>query len=227
MRNDPLSIIALRDRVSRVLDKRALRARLSSSPLFRRFRRVAAPATTLGTTATYAGCVATAVWGCSRTAILLMATLVFTSHITRIAGDLIRPLTSEPPKYARSAMTADDIERVLRKLDALTVESAVHRDPNLTLARLSTRLGVATNDISQALNCRRGGFHEWLARARVNDVQQVLAAAPDEANLLEAAYAAGFNSKSTFYEAFRRVTGQAPSAWRAALARRPEPQFQA
>lgn len=128
------------------------------------------------------------------------------------------PLTVGPsagrPKYAKSALTPADAGRLMNKLES-AVREGVHRDPGLTLRSLSRRIGAAANDLSQTLNICAGGYREWLARARVADAMSRLRRG-EATELLDAAYAAGFNSKSTFYEAFRRVAGSTPAAWRAA-----------
>lgn len=176
--------------------------------------RAFSPVNILTVAAVYIGCVVNAVWGCARTAIVLVATLILIVHVTRALAEWVKAPGEQPPKYARSAMTPGDIDRILRKLDGLVADHAVHRDPNLTLTRLAHRMGVATNDLSQALNCQRGGFREWLADTRVADVQKTLMSTRGEINLLHTAFDAGFNSKSAFYDAFRRVTGLTPLAWR-------------
>lgn len=124
---------------------------------------------------------------------------------------------SAAPKYARSALSEDDVARLTAKLNAAIQERQVHLDHTLTLHKLAKSLQASANDLSQTLNVTSGGFHEWLARARVQTALEKIQAGEDTASFLDLALAVGFNSKSTFYEAFRRVTGQTPAAWRAAL----------
>jgi AraC-like DNA-binding protein len=60
-------------------------------------------------------------------------------------------------------------------------------------------------------------FFDYVNGLRVAEVQRSLQAdASSGQSLLEVAFAAGFNSKSTFNAAFRKLTGSAPSAWRSA-----------
>jgi AraC-like DNA-binding protein len=122
-----------------------------------------------------------------------------------------RPGRSEP-KYARSALTDADYDRIMVKVLAAAAERRLHRDPNLGLPGLAAMTGVSPNDLSQTLNVRAGGFHHWLAETRIADAQAMLRSG-EASSLIDAAYAVGFNSKSTFYSAFRRATGQTPGAW--------------
>jgi AraC-like DNA-binding protein len=124
---------------------------------------------------------------------------------------------AERAKYARSALTPEDIARLMGKLDSAVRDRQVHLDPALTLARLAAVVQASPNDLSQALNVAADGFHAWLARMRIEEALGRMRAGEDDAGLLDLALAVGFNSKSTFYDAFRRVTGQTPAAWRASL----------
>lgn len=121
-------------------------------------------------------------------------------------------------KYARSALSQDDIARLMAKLD-MAIERDVHLDHTLTLHKLAQALQSSANDLSQALNIGSGGFHDWLARARVETAMQWMKAGQEAPSFLDLALAVGFNSKSTFYDAFKRITGQTPATWRSAMMR--------
>jgi len=56
-------------------------------------------------------------------------------------------------------------------------------------------------------------FFDYVARWRVEAAKQHLAS--NQASVLEIAIDVGFNSRSTFYKAFKRETGVTPSAFRA------------
>lgn len=154
----------------------------------------------------------------------ILALSIYGLAITAIATPP-DPLSVPPPanavekaaKYARSALTDGDIDRLMGKLSVAVRERSIHRDPTLTLHKLASAVGASPNDLSQALNLRAEGFHAWLSAVRIREVQDLLRGGVDVSGLLDAAYAAGFNSKSTFYDAFRRVTGLTPAAWRAQL----------
>lgn len=153
-----------------------------------------------------------------------LAVAIYGLAITAIAvppDPLSRPperdQTAANAKYARSALTEADIDRLMGKLALAVRDQAIHQDANLTLQKLAAAIGASPNDLSQALNLRADGFHAWLSSVRVAEVQSLLRDGAEVSGLLDAAYAAGFNSKSTFYEAFRRTTGLTPAAWRARL----------
>jgi len=132
---------------------------------------------------------------------------------------LVEPTESSPEvseKYARSGMTdaAGQLigERLARRM-------TVHRDfldPDLKLTELAESVGTSPQLLSQHINGVLGcNFFDYVNSLRIAEVQRLMQD-PGMAGctLLELALAAGFNSKSTFNTAFRKVTGMAPSAWR-------------
>jgi AraC-like DNA-binding protein len=120
------------------------------------------------------------------------------------------------PRYAGSTLSrerAGEIERRLR--DALDREKR-HLETDLTLERLADDLGVARGHLSQVINERFAvGFLELLQAQRVEEARRLLDG-PEGARLTIEAVAArsGFNSRSAFYEAFRRATGRTPAPYR-------------
>ena len=59
------------------------------------------------------------------------------------------------------------------------------------------------------------GYRAYLTRYRVEKAKELLQG--HQWSATEVAYAAGFADYSSFYEAFRRMTGQGPRTWRRAL----------
>ena len=60
-------------------------------------------------------------------------------------------------------------------------------------------------------------FTDYVARVRVEKIKNLLL--NPHKRISEAAYEAGFQSLSQFNRVFRRVTGLAPTVWRARLPR--------
>jgi len=157
------------------------------------------------------------------------ATLAYTLSIYGLGGlALLRPgaflptpaaalarLAEPLAKYRRSALTEEDVGRLLRKLDALMRKEALWRDGSLTLQRLAQAVGASANDLSQAINQGEGvNFYDYVNRLRVEDAMRRLAQ-PGAPPVLEVALEVGFNSKSVFNAAFKRHAGTTPSAYRA------------
>lgn len=102
-----------------------------------------------------------------------------------------------------------------QKIEYLMVEQAYYAAPNLTIQDLATALKTHTKKISQVINAGFGlNFNDYVNQHRIKAVQAKMAAGEHTLqNLMGIAYDAGFNSKSTFNRAFKRVTGLSPKAY--------------
>lgn len=88
------------------------------------------------------------------------------------------------------------------------------REEGLALADLARRLAVSERTLSRGLREGAGeNFNGFVNALRVAAVQRAILDG-DGSDLLGLALASGFASKASFNRAFRRVTGQTPSAWR-------------
>ena len=116
-------------------------------------------------------------------------------------------------KYEKSALTSDDTSRIAKKIEAAMETDKLYLDANLSLRVLAKHVFVPPNYVSQTLNGHIGEtFFDYINRWRI-DYAKPLLATTDE-TVLNITYDAGFNSRSSFYKAFKRETGQAPTAYR-------------
>lgn len=117
-------------------------------------------------------------------------------------------------KYARSALTSEHAAKLADRLEAAMQKDALYLDPNLSLQKLSQHVGALPNQVSQTLNQEIGEtFFDYVARWRTEASKPLITAG--EASVLTVALDVGFNSRSTFYKAFKRETGMTPKAFRA------------
>lgn len=128
------------------------------------------------------------------------------------ADDVPRP---PMPKYQRSALDSDRAERIAAKLKRTLSEDRSYLEPELSLFDLARRIGVPSNYLSQTLNEHIGeNFFDHVNRWRVEAALPLLRAG--DRSVLDIALEVGFNSRSTFYKAFRKVTGHTPGSYRSA-----------
>lgn len=122
-------------------------------------------------------------------------------------------------RYVRSGLS--DSEAAALRANLLSIMDAEHpyRDPDLTLADLAERLDTTPHKLSEVLNGELAQtFYDFVNGYRVDDVRRRLAEAKSrQANVLALAMDAGFSSKSTFNQVFKKRTGQTPSMYRKAL----------
>ena len=124
------------------------------------------------------------------------------------------PAETPSPKYKFSALSAEQGRRYQLQLLTLMQTDKPYRDGNLTLTDLANQLGLSPNYLSQIINERLElSFRDFLNQYRINEIQQTLLEHP-ERTILDLAYDSGFNSKSTFYTAFKKQVGLTPSQFR-------------
>ena len=129
------------------------------------------------------------------------------------AETLNDPLAPPNKKYEKSALGAQQAERIARKLTQAMEADHLYRDPNLTLGILAQHIGVSLNYVSQTLNQHMGqSFFEFVNLWRVKEAIPLVE--KSETTVLAIAYDVGFNSRSSFYSAFKRVTGLTPTAYK-------------
>lgn len=116
-------------------------------------------------------------------------------------------------KYEKSALSAEASARLGRKLRGAMESEHLYRDPNLSLWALAKHIGASPNYISQALNEEIGeSFFDFVNGYRIAEAMVLLKTTDD--SVLTITYDVGFNARSSFYNAFKRVTGQTPSSYR-------------
>ncbi|AKS44913.1 transcriptional regulator, AraC family [Octadecabacter temperatus] len=120
--------------------------------------------------------------------------------------------TSEE-KYARSALTEAHAQQLASRITSAMEKDALYLDPNLSLQKLSRHAGALPNQVSQTLNEQIGStFFDYIARHRIEAAKPMIR--EGRASTLTVSLDVGFNSRSTFYKAFKRETGMTPKAFR-------------
>lgn len=137
------------------------------------------------------------------------------------AGSGSGPKTNKSTKtrYESSALSEEQAERALEKLRHALDEERVHLRPDLTLDILAEELGLARTYLSQVINEHLDTtFPELLAKRRVTEAKRLLADRSLAHLTVEAlGERAGFQSRSAFYAAFKKATGETPAAHRKAV----------
>ena len=126
----------------------------------------------------------------------------------------------EPARYERSGLGTDEAAQLEARLRAVMERDAPWRESELTLADLAGRLQTTPHKLSEVLNGRVGQtFYDFVNGYRVREVQRRIEGGDARRlKMLAIALDAGFASKSTFNDAFKKQTGHTPSAYRASLA---------
>lgn len=122
----------------------------------------------------------------------------------------------EPVPYERSGLSDVEARRLKERLLALMEGDRPWKDSELTLADLADRLHTTPHKLSEVLNTEIGEtFYDFVNGYRVREVQRRIAAGEARAlKILSLALDAGFASKSTFNQVFKKHTSQTPSDFR-------------
>jgi len=126
---------------------------------------------------------------------------------------LTPPIARGAPRYERSGLGDDEAVQLGEALHRLMDRDRPWTDSELTLADLATRLETTPHKLSEVLNGQIGKtFYDFVNGYRVRDVQRRIAAGEaGTRKMLALALDAGFASKSTFNQAFKKHTNQTPS----------------
>lgn len=102
------------------------------------------------------------------------------------------------------------------RLDSFMVQEQPYLDEDLSRARLAQMLEVSEKTLTAIIHDRKGmNFNNYLNHLRIKEARRLLSEIPNR-SILNVTYACGFNSRSAFYEAFKRETGLSPGEYRRA-----------
>ncbi|MEL6865443.1 MAG: AraC family transcriptional regulator [Bacteroidota bacterium] len=131
------------------------------------------------------------------------------------SGELM-PQLFQADKYQHSSLTSTAAQSLLRKLLHYMDTEQPYLDNEVRLDAMAEKLGCSRHHLSQVINQELNkSFSELMNDYRIKEVEQLL---KDPANqkryIIELAYSAGFNNKTSFNKAFKLRTGLSPSQYR-------------
>lgn len=127
------------------------------------------------------------------------------------------PTAAKAPAYQRARLANDDAAELEARIRAAMTTERLYTRPGLTLAELADAVAATPHEVSQVLSTRlQSNFYSLINEYRVEHVKAALGSGRP---VLDLAYEAGFQSKSTFNAAFRKVTGVTPREFRQGISR--------
>lgn len=129
---------------------------------------------------------------------------------------IARPSETKFIKYQNNQLTDEEIENIIVKLNAFIVSEKGYMNPELSLDMLSKSVSIPRHHISQAINLRLNvNFNDYINLQRLENVKkELLNPAKQHYTIAAIAFESGFNSISTFNEAFRKNTSMTPSEYK-------------
>lgn len=119
-------------------------------------------------------------------------------------------------KYADKKLNFDDTELIINKLKRVMTEKELFKNPNLKVNDLASEINITGHQLSQLLNDNiEKNFTLFVNEYRINEACKILL---ENTNLTIDAVGdeVGFNAKSTFFAAFKKIKGMTPSAYQQA-----------
>jgi AraC-like DNA-binding protein len=120
---------------------------------------------------------------------------------------------SELEAASQMPVSTEEDADIVTRLETLFERESLARNEDLSLRRLSRRLGLSDRQVSNAINrVRQMSVSQFVNDYRIKEACDLLASTDN--TVLQISLSVGFASKSNFNREFLRVTGKTPSRWR-------------
>ncbi|KJY89392.1 AraC family transcriptional regulator [Vibrio neptunius] len=152
---------------------------------------------------------------------VIVAAVIVISVSTPVKDHQASPPISSPQQIDTTVTSTGHLDKdqvqavsnIMAKFDALMREQQVFTDPDLTLDRLSRKLGIQARKISSAVNqVHNQNISKVINTYRIEHAKMLLQQSDD--TITDIFLSSGFHTKSNFNREFLRITGQTPSEFR-------------
>ncbi|MBO9202973.1 MULTISPECIES: helix-turn-helix domain-containing protein [Niastella] len=148
----------------------------------------------------------------------LYLTIFFYLHSAQIEN-LLHPVQPPADKPEKKKIAATDAQIWSEKLEKALHDKELYKDPNLKLSDLAQTINISAHLLSQLLNDNLGkSFSTYINEYRINEACKLIKT-NDLLTLEAIGYEVGFNSKSTFYTAFKKIKDTTPALFKESIAK--------
>ena len=142
-----------------------------------------------------------------------------TSPITSPEENEPRILIIETTKrYQKSGIDETDLSLYEEKILKHIKKNKPYLDAELSLEDLAKQTGIPKHHVTQTLNDKmEKSFYQFINEYRIEEAKCKLKNEKEEVSMLSLAFDVGFNSKSSFNNNFKKLTGHTPSSYRKAI----------
>ncbi|WP_126970449.1 helix-turn-helix domain-containing protein [Gynurincola endophyticus] len=118
------------------------------------------------------------------------------------------------PKPIEKKITEAPNPVLVQRIEAAMKEQTLYKDPALSLATLAKAVELTTHQLSHIINEQMGkNFTSYVNDYRIEEACKMMAAG-HPFSIEAIGYEVGFNSKSAFYTAFKKIKNTTPSAYK-------------
>lgn len=119
----------------------------------------------------------------------------------------------------KSTIIGIDVEDALSRLNRLMEEEKVYLEEELRISDLAALLGLSVHQVSELLNQVLDiSFPDLLKKYRIEEAKRIIST-DASVNILNIAFAVGFQSKSSFYDSFKKYTGVTPQEYKKSVSK--------
>ncbi|WP_316751099.1 helix-turn-helix domain-containing protein [Pedobacter gandavensis] len=141
---------------------------------------------------------------------LILYLVVFTLLYRKKTNDLS---AFSVQKYADKKLDDEEVKQIISRLTKVMTEKELFKNPNLKVSDLAKAINISGHQLSQILNeSIDKNFTLFINEYRINEACKLLLS---NTNLTIEAVAdeVGFNAKSTFFAAFKKMKGATPGVY--------------
>lgn len=148
--------------------------------------------------------------------IITSGIIYFISYKLVFTPELLTPDFTMKYKTYKTLNNREE-DKYLQRLNQLMNDEKVFTDPELKLTILAERTGLPSHQLSKLINEKFGkSYNDYINEYRVNEfISRINAPEYKAYSIYGIALDVGFNSKSSFNSAFKKITGKNPSEFKA------------
>ncbi len=121
----------------------------------------------------------------------------------------------EHESYKNSLLDADTKAEIKEKVIDYVEKNKAYLNPDINMDLLSFSINYPKYQITEVLNMEIGkNFFQFINSYRVEEVKKMLLEPTLKYSIEAIGYECGFNSKSSFYTVFKKMTGETPISFR-------------
>jgi len=134
-------------------------------------------------------------------------------HFRRTKGAIF----NSPSKYSNKKIKAAEAENLSSQLNELMENEKIYTNADLKLSDVARKMNILPHTLSQLINDNLGkSFTSLINEYRVREAKNLIQS--NTHSKLEAiGYDCGFNSKSTFYSAFKKIAKTTPAKYKESI----------
>jgi AraC-like DNA-binding protein len=117
-------------------------------------------------------------------------------------------------KYKKSSLDSKLKKLYLKKLLNHLENDEPYLNSSISLTEIARNLHISSNYLSQVINeLMNTNYYQLINRYRIKYAIKLMSKNTTKVSILEIVYMVGFNSRSTFYSAFKQETGMTPNQY--------------